>query len=156
MFVFSPIIIELLIIYSRNMLIDISLSECARLVHPWPLKAPTSKPPHFISSCGTFPAALCFLHLSWHSRSFLPSFLFRFVCVRVLRVRHRGQSRRRRGCQRVLSGRAGVARSAVAASCLGVACASRHDGCMNRLCLAPICDFGSSMYELQGSFGIAR
>ena len=42
-----------------------------------------------------------------------PFCLFRFVCVRVFEARHRGRARRRRGCQRVLSGRGGVARSAV-------------------------------------------
>ena len=35
--------------------------------------------------------------------------------VRVLRARHRGRARRRRGCQRVLAGGGGVAESAVAA-----------------------------------------
>ena len=43
-----------------EILIDISLSERARLVHPWPLRAPTSKPPPFIT-CLTFPAVLCTL-----------------------------------------------------------------------------------------------
>ena len=40
-------------------------------------------------------------------------FSFRFVCVGVLRIRHRGRARHRRGCQRLLAGRGGVARSAV-------------------------------------------
>ena len=97
-----------------ELLTSVSLSERARLVHPWPLGAPTSKPPPFIT-CRTFPAGLCFLPFSWHSRCFLPFFFFRFVCVRVLRVRHGGRARRRRGCQRVLAGREEVARSAVAA-----------------------------------------
>ena len=56
---------------------DISLSERARLAHPWPVRAPTSKPPHFIT-WRTFPAGLCCLDLSWHSRPFL-IFFFRFV-----------------------------------------------------------------------------
>ena len=85
------------------------------MVHPWPLRAPTWKSPPFIT-CLTFPAVLCFLHFSWHSRFFFPVFFFRFVCVRVLRARHRGQARRRRGCQRVLTGREGFARSAGAVS----------------------------------------
>ena len=36
------------------------------------------------------------------------------MCVRVLGARHRGRSRRRRGCQRVLAGKGGVATSVVA------------------------------------------
>ena len=39
---------------------------------------------------------------------------FRFVRARVLRARHRGRARRRRGCLGVLAGRRGVASSAVA------------------------------------------
>ena len=91
-----------------------SLSERARLVHPWPLRASTWRSPPFFT-CRTFPADLCFLNFSRHFRLFFPYFFFRFVCVRVLGARHRGRARRRRGCQRVLAGRGGVARSVVAA-----------------------------------------
>ena len=44
-----------------------------------------------------------------------PLFFISIVCVHVLRARHRGRAYRRRGCQRVLAGGGGVARSAVAA-----------------------------------------
>ena len=94
-----------------NLILATSLN---RLVHPWPLRAPPSESaPPFIA-WRTFPAVLCVLHLTWHSRSFLTFCFFRFVCVRVLRVRHRGRAWHRRGCQWVLAGRGGVARSAVA------------------------------------------
>ena len=46
--------------------------------------------------------------------SFFLFFFVRFVCVRVVGARHRGRARRRRGYQRLLAGRGGVARSAVA------------------------------------------
>ena len=49
-----------------------------------------------------------------HSQFFFIFFYFRFVCVRVLGARHRGRARRRRGCQRVLAGGGGVAKSTVA------------------------------------------
>ena len=61
-----------------------------------------------------FSAILCFLHFSWHFQSFFPFFFVRFVCVRVLRIRQCGRARHRRGCQRVVAGREGFARSAVA------------------------------------------
>ena len=48
------------------------------------------------------------------------------------------------GCWRVEGGVKGV-RSPF--WCLGVACASKHEGCMNGLCLAPICVIRLSMYE---------
>ena len=51
---------------------------------------------------------------SFLALSVLSSF-FCFVCLRVLRARPRERARRRRGCQRVLASRGGVARSAVAA-----------------------------------------
>ena len=74
-----------------------------------------------------------------------------FVCVRVSRARHRGRSRRRRGCQRVLAGRGGLegARSPFS-SWLGVACASRDEGSMNGLCLASCCGVEYNMYESIG------
>ena len=96
-----------------ELLTDISLSERARLVHPWPLRAPTWESLPFVT-CRNFPAVLCFLHFAWHFQSLFPFFLIRFVCVRELRARHRGRARHRRGCQRVEAGRGGVARSAVA------------------------------------------
>ena len=95
-----------------ELLTDISLSERARLVHPWPLRSPSWKSPPFIT-CRTFPVVLCFLHFSWHFRFFFP-FFFRFVCGRVLGARHGGRARHRRGCQRVTADRGGVKRSAVA------------------------------------------
>ena len=89
-----------------ELLTNISLSERTRLVHPWPLRAPTWKHPPFIT-CRTFPAVLRFLRslgvFSYYS-FFLLSFRF---CVGVLRVRHRGRARHRRGCQLVLAGRGG-------------------------------------------------
>ena len=48
------------------------------------------------------------------------------------------------GCWRVEGGVQG-ARSPH--PCLGVACASRHEGCMNGLNRATICDFRRRMYE---------
>ena len=48
-------------------------------------------------------------------------FFFRLVPVRVPRARHRGRARLCRGCQRVLAGKGGVGRSAVA-----VCMARRH------------------------------
>ena len=63
---------------------------------------------------GPFQRFFVFTIISLGTFSFFSFFLFRFVCVRVLRARHRGRARHRRGCQRVLAGRAGVARSAVA------------------------------------------
>ena len=74
--------------------------------------------------------------------TFSPFFFFRFVSVRVVRARHRGRARHRRGCHRVVAGRGGVARSAVAVSWIGVKCASRHEGSMNGLCLASWCGSG--------------
>ena len=138
-------------VHTRNnryieLLMDISLSERARLVRPWPLRAPTSKPPPF-STCRTFPVGLCFLHFSLRSRSFLPFFFFRFECMRVLRVRHRGRARHRRGSQRVVAGRGGLQGTRSPFSLLGVACASRHKGSMNGLCLASWCGSGFTMYE---------
>ena len=44
-------------------LTDISFSERARLVHPWPLRAPPWEPPPFIT-WRTFPAVLCSLFFS--------------------------------------------------------------------------------------------
>ena len=38
-------------------------------------------------------------------------------------------------------------------SCLGVACASRHEGWRNGLCLATICNFLSNVYEIDLSSG---
>ena len=55
-----------------ELLMDISLSERVPLVHPWPLRAPTWESPPFIT-CRTFPAFICFSHLSWHFQCF---FLF--------------------------------------------------------------------------------
>ena len=74
-----------------------------------------------------------------HHQSFFPFFFFHFVCVRVLRERHRERARRRRGCQRVwrVGGGSQGARSPF--SRLGVTCASRHERSMNGLCLASIC-----------------
>ena len=46
---------------SIELLADISLSEGARLVHPWPLRAPTSTTPPPITR-RTFPAVLRFLY----------------------------------------------------------------------------------------------
>ena len=77
---------------------------------PGLLELPTSKPPPFIT-CRTFPAVLRVLVFIF---ALSVMFFFRFVCVRVLRARHRGRAQRRRGCQRVLPGRGGVARSAIA------------------------------------------
>ena len=90
---------------------DISLSERARLVHPWPLRAPIwTSPP--LGTYRAFPAVLSRFFLA---RSVIFSlFLFRFGCVRVLQARQHGRARHRRGCQRVVGGRGGVARSAVA------------------------------------------
>ena len=49
-----------------------------------------------------------------HFQLFFPFFFFRFVCVCVVGARQHGRTRRRRGCRRMLAGRGGVARSAVA------------------------------------------
>ena len=92
-----------------ELLMDISLSEGARLVHPWPLRAPKSKPPPFIT-WPTFPAGPCLLHLSWHSRSFRP-FLFRFVYSEHGTAGEPGAVAGVSGCWRV---EGGVASSAVA------------------------------------------
>ena len=67
--------------------------ERARLVHAWHLRAPTRTPPPSIT-CRREP------------------FIVR-ACVRVPRARHRGQAQRHRGCQRALTGRGGIGRSAV-------------------------------------------
>ena len=136
---------------------DISLSERARLVHPWPLRGPTRESPSFIS-CRTFPAVLCFLRFAGHFRLFFSFFSFRFVCVHVLGARHRGRARHRRGCQRVQVGiEEGLKGARSPFSCLGIACDSRYEGSMKRLGLASICIIIQlNMYELQGSFGIAR
>ena len=118
-----------------ELLTDISLSERARLVHPWPLRAPTWKSPPFFTR-RTFPAALCFLHFSGHFWVFFSFFLVLF------RVRACTQSTAPRasagvsGCWRVEGGLKGV-RSPL--SCLGVACTSRHEGSVNGLCLASVC-----------------
>ena len=53
------------------------------------------------------------LKIILHFQLFFPFFFFRFVCVRVLGARHRGRAMRRRGCQRMLAGKGGFARSAV-------------------------------------------
>ena len=115
------------------------------MVHPWPLRAPTWKSPPF-STCRKFQAVLCFLHFSWHFRLF-SFFFFCFLCARVLGTRHRERAQRRRGCQRVLAGKGGLQGARSPLSCLGVVCASRHEGSMNGLCLTSICIIRFSMYE---------
>ena len=100
-------------IHSVELLTNIPLYERARLVHPWPLRAPIGESLPFITS-RTFPAVFCFSIPLGRFQPFFPFFFFRFVCVRVLGARHRGRARRRRGCQRALAGRGGVARNAVA------------------------------------------
>ena len=57
------------------------------------------------------------------------------------------------GCWRVEGGLQG-AQSPL--SCLGVAYASRHKGCMNGLCLASICGFLLSTYEYLRVVGDCR
>ena len=83
------------------------------------------------------PGTFCFFF-------FLFPFFFSRACV--LWARHHGRDRRRRGCQRGRSGKAGIETSAVAVLCLGVVCASRHEGSMKWLCLASMCMIPLSMY----------
>ena len=64
-------------------------------------------------TCRTFSVVPYFLHCSWHFQSFFFFSLHSFR-VRVLGSRHREGAWRRRACQQVLAGRAGVARSSVA------------------------------------------
>ena len=73
---------------------------------------------------------------------FWPFFFFRFVCVRVLGARHRGRARRRRGCQWMLAGRGGLARSAVAVLVARRRVCLETRGSMKRLCLVFICGIG--------------
>ena len=80
-----------------ELLTDISLSMRARLVHPWPLRAPTWEPPLFIILAGPFQRVLVLFGTLGHFSFSIPFLLFRFVCVRVLRARHRGRARHRRG-----------------------------------------------------------
>ena len=117
-----------------DLLLDISLSERARLVHPWSLRAPTWKSPPFIT-CRTFPVVLCsLLYLGTSVRFFLFSSFVSCACVRVFESWHRGRARRRRGCQRVLAGRGGFARSAVAVFvaryCLWLETRGVHESCL--------------------------
>ena len=67
----------------------------------------------FLSLAGPLQRLFVFF-ISLGSFIFLVFSFLCFVCVRVLRERHRGRVRRRRGCQQVLAGRGGVARSAIA------------------------------------------
>ena len=69
-------------------------------------------------------------------------FLRSFRVVRVLGARHRGRARRRCGCQRVEGGSKERGHRLRAK---GVACASRHEGSVNGICLTSICGFGFSM-----------
>ena len=82
------------------------------MVHPWPLRAPTWESSPFLLLAGLSGGSLFspFICFSRYFQSISPSFFFRSVCVRVLRIRHRGRARHRRGCQRVLAGRGWVAR----------------------------------------------
>ena len=120
----------------------ISLSERAGLVHPWPLRAPIIR--------NRLPSLLAgpFLRVFVFSISFGtlgPFFLFSsFVSCACVYSEYGtagepGAVAGVSGCWRVEGGLQG-ARSPL--SYLGVACASRHEGCMNGLCLASICDFG--------------
>ena len=67
---------------------DISLSERARLVHPWPLIAPTSRIAslYYLADLSSSSLVSPFLL----ALSFFSLVLFRLVCVRVLGAQHRG------------------------------------------------------------------
>ena len=86
----------------------------------------------FLISLGTF------------GYSFLFSY-FRFVLVRVLGALHRGRARRRRRYQRVLAGRGGVARSAVAVlvarRCVCVETQGKHEWALSGLHLRFLIDY---------------
>ena len=117
----------------------------ARLVHPWPLRAPTWESPPVITF-RTFPAVLCFIRLSWHFQSFFSS----FVSCACVSSEHGtagklGAVAGVSGCLLVEGGLQGP-RSPF--SCLGIVCASGHEGGKNGLCMASICDFGKSKYEV--------
>ena len=94
-----------------ELLTDIPLSDNARLVPPWPLRAPTWESPSFIT-CRTF-QRFVILSISPGTSSPFSFFFFRFVCVLVLGARHRWRGRRRHGYQRVLVGSGRVARSTI-------------------------------------------
>ena len=91
---------------------------------------------------GPFQRFFCFLHFSWHFQYFF-SFFSSLVSCACVYSEHgaagepgavAGVSR----CRRVEEGLHGAR---LPFSCLGVACASRHEGNMNGLCLASICGF---------------
>ena len=123
----------------RRMLVellrDISLSERARLVHPWPLRVPTSKsPPFFLPdhSCGSlFSPSLLALSVLF----FLFSYFASCACVysEYCTAGEPGAVAGVSGCWRVEGGLQGAR---LPFWWLGVACASRHEGSMYGLCLA--------------------
>ena len=94
--------------------------------------------------CRAFPGVLCLLHFYCHFRFFFPFFFCCFVSCACVYSEHGtagepGAVAGVSGCWRVEGGLQGAR---LAFSWLRVACASRHEGCMNGLCLASICDFG--------------
>ena len=119
----------------------ISLSARARLVHPWSLRAPTSKPPPFIHLPDlSWGSLFSFFLLALSVRSFFFLLSFRVhVCTPGTAPRASPAS------SRVSAGaggyRGGLQGPRSPLWRLGVACALRHEGCMNKLCLASICDF---------------